>query len=166
MPVPTEVETFYTEMKKEPPKPPILFNLNELTIECLASSLFALNEQCDREFTPLNRIDSKNTVSRLLDKRKLEEESKIQVSVQNLVDEIIDIIEEEEEVEAFMEDILDEVLCNIFGVEPKTVPEKIAGQIINDILDNVVKGGKKKSVVIEPKARERKKQGCIKFPTI
>jgi len=160
VPIPTKIETFTAEMKKEAPRAPIMFKLTELTFECLSSSLYALSEQCDRDFTPLNLIDTKDTVSRMLEQQRLVEESKLQVSVQNLVDEIIDIIEEEEEVEAFIDDLLDGILCDMFGVEPKTAAEKISGLIIDEVLDGVFKGergGKKKSVVLEPKVRERKK---------
>ena len=164
VPQPTEVETFHKEMEKGPIRKPLSFEISELTLECLASSLFLLSEQCDHEWTPSNPIDTANSVSRLHDKLRLEEDSKIQVSVQNLVDEIIDIIEEEEEIESFVEDILDELLCNIFSVEPKTFAEKVSIQILNEIVANVVKNDKnmkKKSVTIEPKARERKKGNAL-----
>ena len=140
VPIPTKIETFNAELKKEAPRAPIMFKLTELTFKCLSSSLYALSEQCDRDFTPLNLIDTKDTVSRMLERQRLVEESKLQVSVQNLVDEIIDIIEEEEEVEAFIDDLLDGILCDMFGVEPRTAAEKISGQIIDDVLDEVFKG--------------------------
>ena len=160
VPVPTEIETFHVEMQEEAPREPLYLDLKELTVECLASSLYELNLQCDAVGSTLNPIDTENSINRMVEQRRLEDESRIQVSVQNLVDEIIDIIEEEEEVEEFIGELLDELLCKMFGVEPKTDSEKICSQLMNDILSSVVEKTekpKKKSVVIEAKPQARKK---------
>ena len=103
------------------------------------------------------------------------EAEKIRVSVQNLVAEMVDIVaaaeeEEEEDHEAVAQDLLDEVLCSMFGVQPKTRSEKVAAAILDDLLRQVVGGGgsagsgggtpraaQKRSVVVEPKSRERKR---------
>ena len=158
-PIPTEIETFRSEIRTEPVREPILFNLAELTLENLAEHINSLTEQCDTDGKCLNPIETRNSADRLSVQKKTEEESRLKVSIQNLVDDIIDVIEEEEEVTAFIEDILEELLCNIFGVEPKSLSEKISGQIINEILYNVMefKGSKKKSVVIESKPRVQRK---------
>ena len=64
VPIHTEIETFYAERKPEPTREPLMFDLKELTVECLAKSLFNLNNKCDELGTTLNPIDTENAVDR------------------------------------------------------------------------------------------------------
>ena len=84
--------------------------------------------------------------------------------MQNLVDDIIDIIEEEEEIVGFVDTLLDDLLCDMFGVEPKTMGEQISAQVVDELLSVVFEPSsgpppptKKKSVIIDAKPRERKR---------
>ena len=156
-PIHTEIETFNVTMAKEPPREPIKLDVKELTLECLAHGIYELSEYCDTHDTALNPVDTASAVTRLQEAKQKQEEMKIRVSVQNVVDEIIDIIEEEEEIIACCEEILDEMLCDMFGVEPRPVSERVASHIVDILVDNVFDPVKKKSVTIEPKPRERKR---------
>jgi len=100
-------------------------------------------------------------------KKELSEADRVQVSVQNLVEEMVDIIvaDEQENNELLARDLLDDLLCSMFGVPPKSRAEKVAAGIIDDLLAHVVfvgaastapRAAAKKSVIVEPKgARKR-----------
>jgi hypothetical protein len=96
--------------------------------------------------------------------KELSEADRVQVSVQNLVEEMVDIIvaDEQEDNELLARDLLDDLLCSMFGVSPKSRAEKVAAGIIDDLLAHVVfvgsapRAAAKKSVIVEPKgARKR-----------
>ena len=91
-----------------------------------------------------------------------------QVSVQNLVEEMIDIVEEDEDKEMMCEDILEELLCDYFGVDPPTESEKIVRNLMGDIVDEAVetaenlnKGRRRGGVILDSKGRPAKKHFSI-----
>ena len=91
-----------------------------------------------------------------------------QVSVQNLVEEMIDIVEEDEDKEMMCEDILEELLCDYFGVDPPTESEKIVRNLMGDIVDEAVetaenlnKGRRRGGVILDSKGRLAKKHFSI-----
>ena len=162
-PIHTEIETFHATPKKEPPREPLKLDLSELSLDCLAQEIYNLSEYCDEHDKSLHPVDTASAITRLQEAKQRHEDMKIRVSVQNVVDEIIDIIEEEEEIIAFCEEIVDEMVCDMFGVEPKPTSEKVASHIVDVLVSNIFDPSynKKNSVVIEAKPRERKRANIM-----
>lgn len=172
VPIETEIETFHTEKEEAPVRPALAFHLVELSLESVASGLYALSVRCEAEDLSLNPIATADASKQLADSRQIEEESKVQVSVQNLVDEIIDIIEAEEDHAAFAAEIVDDLLSYMFGLEPRRLSERIAQDLVGELVNSAVARCdhlvvstattiKRKSVVLDAKSRERKKVSVL-----
>ena len=187
VPVPTERETYTTEAKPPEPLPRIWIHLKAPTWASFAAGLLDLHARAEASGECRNPVDTARWLEKCRVNDGVQEEddemettegeeaaaaveetsesATIRVSVQNLVEEMVDIVaEEEEEIDLLAQDILDEVLCNMFGVAPKTKAEKVAAFIVDELLGLVVDAvdppktaSQKKSVIVEAKVRERKR---------
>ena len=96
-------------------------------------------------------------------KTREREEAKIKVSVQNLVEEMMDIVEcgeKGEEGEEICETIVDEILCSMFGVRPLSEEEMVVKALVLELVSESVEKGvaptnKKKSVILPPKTKKK-----------
>jgi hypothetical protein len=185
IPIATERETYTTEPQSIEPRSHIWVHLAAPTWAAFAAGLLELHARAEVAGQILHPVDT----LRMLEKcrvnanssagppateqvaasaaKELSEADRVQVSVQNLVEEMVDIIvaDEQEDNELLARDLLDDLLCSMFGLPPKSRAEKVAAGIIDDVLTHVVSVGAastapraaaKKSVIVEPKgARKR-----------
>jgi hypothetical protein len=193
VPIATERETYTTEPRSVEPRSHIWVHLAAPTWAAFAAGLLELHARAEVAGQILHPVDT----LRMLEKcrvskddtaemeittagpppateqvaasaaKELSEADRVQVSVQNLVEEMVDIIvaDEQEDNELLARDLLDDLLCSMFGVSPKSRAEKVAAGIIDDLLAQVVcvgaastapRAAAKKSVIVEPKgARKR-----------
>jgi hypothetical protein len=195
VPIATERETYTTEPQSIEPRSHIWVHLAAPTWAAFAAGLLELHaraevagqilhpvdtlrmlEKCrvskdddtaEMEITTAGPPPATEQVAASAAKEELSEADRVQVSVQNLVEEMVDIIvaDEQEDNELLARDLLDDLLCSMFGVSPKSLAEKVAAGIIDDLLAQVVcvgaastapRAAAKKSVIVEPKvARKR-----------
>merc|ERR1719209_2802572 len=163
----TELETYSYLPPPPKPKPFIKATLPSVTFVGLAECIIKIYEEVDT-LDIINPIDTASLIPDCKRRIREVEESRIQVSVQNLVEEMIDIVEEDEDKEMMCEDILEELICDIFGVDPPTESQKIVRNLMGDIVDEAVetaenlnKGRRRGGVILDSKGRPAKKHFSI-----
>ena len=84
------------------------------------------------------------------------------MSVQNLVEEMIDVVEASEselheEVVDICDRLLDELVCDIFGVAPLSDDERAVRQVLNEIINESVEkaSSRKRSVILPAKTKKK-----------
>jgi len=163
LPIPVERETYYYLPPEETPKPMLEAPLESLTIEGLGEFLLAVYNKHVGTEDIICFVNNAKALEEHLARVKKREESKIKVSVQNLVEEMIDKIEcwdDSEEIEYMCENIVDELICDMFGVKPLTTEQKIVKSLVSDIVNESVEKGvapnsRKKSVTLPPKPKKK-----------
>ena len=162
VPVPVERETYYYLPPKEPPRPRLFAEINNLTYEGLAELLLKIYSEAEG-LNIMNCLDSQRVLTDFHERARLREEAKITVSVQNLVSEMMDIIECDEserieEVTELCDTVLDEMLCDMFGVMPRTEEEKIVQSLLADLVSESVEKAstRKRSVTVQSNKVKKK----------
>ena len=136
--------------------------IETLTLPGLGKLLLKLYDEARGE-NILNCVDSEKILEDFHERARLREESKIVVSVQNLVEEMIDVVETSEserleDVTDLCDRVLDEIVCDIFGVPPLSDDERCVRQVLNEIINESVDkacSGRKKSVILPGKQKKK-----------
>jgi len=164
--VKTERETFSYLPPKLPKQKRVSVKLKKLSWVGVSESLKEIHQTYyGTEFID-NPVDTVKMIEDLKNRTVEEQEAVIKVSVQNLVENMIDIVEDREAIDSQTEEVVEFVLDNILeGVcaaleeEEKTESEKISGDIIKELLNGLdYENGnkKKKSVIIAAPAPKKK----------
>ncbi len=109
VPDPTEPETYSFVALVAAPRPLITGKLLAVTLVGLGDCILDIYhrvEPSEGSMDIINPIDTASLVPDCRARLLRIKESKIQVSVQNLVEEMIDIVEDDEDIEMMCEDIL------------------------------------------------------------
>eukprot|EP00090_Calanus_glacialis_P013101 TRINITY_DN21726_c0_g1_i3.p1 TRINITY_DN21726_c0_g1~~TRINITY_DN21726_c0_g1_i3.p1 ORF type:complete len:2006 (+),score=827.87 TRINITY_DN21726_c0_g1_i3:94-6111(+) len=163
VPIPVERETYYYLPPEEPPRPMLEAPLESLTLEGLGEFLLVIYEKHVGTEAIISLVDNAKVLEDYKTKTKEREEAKIKVSVQNLVEEMMDIVEcgeKGEEGVEICETIVDEILCGMFGVRPLTEEEKVVKALVLELVSESVEKGvaptiRKKSVILPPKTKKK-----------
>ena len=145
-PDPTEPETYFYEAPAPAPRPTITGRLPAVTMLGLGDCILDIYHSVEGSMDIINPIDTAGLVPDCRARLLRVEESKIQVSVQNLVEEMIDMVEDDGDIEMMCEDILESVICNMFGVEPPTEPEKVAKGLVAELVEEAVEAAESRRV--------------------
>ena len=142
VPIPVERETYDCPPPKPEPRPRLFGEIESLTLSGLGELLLKLYNSSEGEAI-LNCVDSQKILDDFHERARLREEAKIHVSVQNLVEEMMDIVEtseseQREEATEICDRLLDELVCDMFGVAPLSEHERAMRQVINEIISESV----------------------------
>ena len=142
VPIPVERETYDCPPPKPEPRPRLFGEIESLTLSGLGELLLKLYNSSEGEAI-LNCVDSQKILDDFHERARLREEAKIHVSVQNLVEEMMDIVEtseseQREEATDICDRVLDELVCDMFGVAPLSEHERAVRQVINEIISESV----------------------------
>jgi len=162
VPIPVEREIYDCPPPKPEPRPRLFAEIETLTLPGLGKLLLKLYDEARGE-NILNCVDSEKILEDFHERARLREESKIVVSVQNLVEEMIDVVETSEserleDVTDLCDRVLDEIVCDIFGVPPLSDDERCVRQVLNEIINESVDkacSGRKKSVILPGKQKKK-----------
>ena len=163
VPIPVERETYYYLPPDPPPRPMLEAPLEKLTLEGLGEFLLSVYEKHIDTEDIINCVNNTKVVEDYKTRIREREEARVKVSVQNLVEEMMDIIEfgeKGEEGAEICDTIIDEMLCSMFGVKPLTEEEKIVKALVLEMISESVEKGvapssRKKSVTLPPKGRKK-----------
>jgi len=164
-PRPTEPET-YTYLPPAPPPTDLLVgHLPAVTLLGLGTAILAIYARVEGTTAIAGPIDTARLVEDCRRREQEAEEARVRVSVQNLVEEMVDLVEDEEGVEAMAEELLEEVVCAMFGVAPPTEPQRIVARLLAELVDEAVetagKWRRKGGLVLDSKGRPVKKHFSI-----
>ena len=161
VPIPVERETYDCPPPKPEPRPRLFGEIESLTLSGLGELLLKLYNSSEGEAI-LNCVDSQKILDDFHERARLREEAKIHVSVQNLVEEMMDIVEtseseQREEATEICDRLLDELVCDMFGVAPLSEHERAVRQVINEIISESVEkaSSRKRSVTLPAKTRKK-----------
>ena len=161
VPVKVERETYYYLPPADPPRQKLFAEIESLSFEGLADLLLKVYDQTEGP-NIINCLDSQKVLEDFHERARRREEAKITVSVQNLVSEMMDILEGDEterseEVWELCDTVLDEVVCDMFGVAPRTEEEKIVRSLLSELVSESVEKAstRKRSVVQSNKAKKK-----------
>ena len=161
VPIPVEPEIYDCPPPVPEPRPRLFGEIESLSLKSLGELILKLYNEAEGE-NILNCVDSAKILDNFHERERLREEAKITVSVQNLVEEMVDIIEasEEERHEEALDicdRVVNELVCDLFGVAPLSDEESFVRQIISQLVNESVEKGnpRKKSVILPPKTKKK-----------